>query len=301
VAPFLVLVLVTAAFGWSFVPVKEAVVQYPVAPFIALRFAVAVLVLMVIARRLPERRAIRIGLIIGASVAAGYALQTYGLQRTAPGTAGLITGLYVVFTPIIDRAFGARIARRTWVAVTGALAGTALLAGAAGGGAATVSIADLLVLASALCWAVQIVLLARRGPGLRPVDLALLQLGATSAAFAAVSTASGSWRPPNGEVWFAVVATAVLASSFAFPLQAWAQTRMSAARAALILAMEPAWALLFSMILTGQRLGPVQVIGAVLVLAAVIGHEAVPLLAVARSVGRRAGARVETARARGRR
>jgi drug/metabolite transporter (DMT)-like permease len=274
----LVLTAVTAVWGWTFVVIKDSLLHYPVAPFLALRFGLAVLMLLLISRRLPERRSIAIGALIGATIAAGYGLQTYGLTSTAPGTAGLITGLFVVFTPVIDRLFGSRIATRTWVAVSVALLGTALLAG--GDPTAAVGLGDLLVLAGAVCWALQLVLLARRAPGLRPLDLALMQMLVSFAVFTAAGATS--FEPPTGVVWFGVVITGVFASALAFPLQAWVQSKMSATRAALILAMEPAWALLFSVLLAGQRLDAVQGLGAALVLAAVIGHEALPQLAGAR-------------------
>jgi drug/metabolite transporter (DMT)-like permease len=274
----LVLTAVTAVWGWTFVVIKDSIAQYPVAPFLALRFALAVLVLLVVGRRLPERRSLRIGGVIGLAVAAGYALQTYGLQSTAPGTAGLITGLFVVFTPLIDRAFGTRVPRRTALAVAVALIGTALLAG--GNPSVGVGLGDLLVLGGAVCFALQVVLLSRHSAGLRPIDLALLQMAVSFVVFSAAGSAS--FAPPTGEVWFGVVITGVFASALAFPLQAWAQARMSATRAALIMAMEPAWALFFAVILAGQRLDPVQAVGAVLVLAAVVGHEAVPQRAAAR-------------------
>ena len=275
----LVLTAVTAIWGWTFVVIKDSIAHYPVAPFLALRVGLAVLVLLLISRRLPERRALAIGALIGATVAAGYALQTYGLASTAPGTAGLITGLFVVFTPVIDRVFGARIAARTWVAVTVALVGTALLAG--GDPAVRVGLGDLLVLAGAICFALQVVLLSRRAPGLRPVDLALMQMGVSFVVFSAAG--STSFVPPTRAVWFGVVITGVFASALAFPLQAWVQSKMSATRAALIMAMEPAWALFFAVLLAGQHLDPVQAVGAALVLAAVIGHEAAPQLAAARA------------------
>ena len=268
----LVLTAVTAVWGWSFVLVKDAIAQYPVAPFLALRFLLAAALLLLVARRLPERRALVIGAAIGGAVAAGYALQTYGLAGTAPGTAGLITGLFVVFTPLIDRAFGARVAMRTWTAVLIALLGTALLAQ----GGTAVGLADLLVLGSAICFALQVVLLARHAPGLRPMDLAVLQMLVSFGAFAVAGAPTA--RAPTGEVWFAIVITGVFASALAFPLQAWAQARITATRAALIMAMEPAWALFFSVLLAGQRLNALQGLGAALVLAAVVGHELAPLL-----------------------
>lgn len=270
-----VLTGVTAVWGWTFVVVKDAVSVYPVAPFLSLRFGVAVLALLVLARRLPDRRALPAGAAIGIAVAAGYAFQTYGLQRSPAGTAGVITGLFVVFTPIIDRAFGARVGARTWLAVAVALGGTGLLAGTGGG--ALVGTGDLLVLGGAIAFAVQIVLLSRRGPGLRPMDLAILQMAVCWAVFSAAGTATFS--APSGGVWLGILITGVLASALAFPLQAWAQARMDATRAALVLAMEPAWALFFAVALGSQRLDAAQAAGALLVLAAVLGHEVAPALA----------------------
>jgi drug/metabolite transporter (DMT)-like permease len=270
----LVLTAVTAVWGWTFVLVKDAISQYPVAPFLALRFALAVAVMLPIARRLPGRRALRAGGIIGVAVALGYALQTYGMQDTSPGIAGLITGLFVVFTPLIDHLFGARIPPRTVAAVAIALLGTALLAGTGGG--PVVSAGDLLVLAGALFFALQIVLLSRLGPGLSAADLATVQMAVCFVVFSAAG--STSFRAPAGIVWFAVVITGVFASALAFFLQAWAQKNLSATRAALIMAMEPAWALFFAVILTGERLSAAQGVGAALVLLAVAGHEALPLL-----------------------
>ncbi len=270
----LVLTAVTAVWGWTFVLVKEAISQYPVAPFLSLRFALAVVVMLPIARRLPGRRALRAGGVIGIAVALGYALQTYGMQDTSPGVAGLITGLFVVFTPVIDHFFGTRIPPRTVVAVAVALVGTALLAGTGGG--TVVSVGDLLILASALFFALQIVLLSRLGPGLSAADLAAVQMAVCFVIFSAAG--STTFRPPSGIVWFAVVITGVFASALAFFLQAWAQKHLSATRAALILAMEPAWALFFAVVLTGETINAVQGLGAALVIIAVAGHEGLPLL-----------------------
>src|SRR5919201_974248 len=121
----LLLVLVTAVWGWTFVLVKDAISQYPTLPFLAMRFALAALVMAVLVHRLPSRRALVRGAAIGAAPAAGYLLQTVGLQYTSPGNAGLITGLFVVFTPLLERLAGRPVAVRTYVAVVGALAGTA--------------------------------------------------------------------------------------------------------------------------------------------------------------------------------
>ncbi|HET9781937.1 MAG TPA: DMT family transporter [Candidatus Dormibacteraeota bacterium] len=263
----LLLLMVTAVWGWTFVLVKDAVTQYPTLPFLQLRFVLALLVMAVLVRRLPTRRELRIGAIVGAVLAGGYLAQTAGLTKTSPGNAGLITGLFVVLTPLLNRIFGARIHWWTWVATAISLAGLVLLTG----GPAGMGIGDLLVLACAVLFALHIVLLGRWSPGLPAAPLAMVQMGTSAVIF----SAAGTWqlRPPNGAVWFAIVITGVFASAFGFYIQTWSQGFISANRTALILATEPAWALAAAVVLAGQRLGLLQAIGAALVLVAIVGHE----------------------------
>ena len=265
----LLLVLVTAVWGWTFVLVKDAISQYPTLPFLAIRFALAALVLIAVVRRPPGWLVVRVGVPIGVALAAGYLLQTVGLQTTSPGNAGLLTGLFVVFTPVIDGLFGASIPRRTIMAAVAALVGTFLLTGS---GFALPGVGDLLVIGCAVAFAIHIVLLSRWAPSLPSAPLALVQMLTAAALFGGV--AAPQLRPPPGSVWFAIAITGVLASAVAFLIQTWAQTHLSASRTALILATEPAWALFAAIVLAGQRLGPVQALGAGIVLLAIVGHEA---------------------------
>ncbi len=261
------MLLVTAVWGWTFVLVKDALQHYPTLPFLELRFILALLVMVVIVRRLPKRRELRVGLIAGAVLAAGYWTQTLGLTMTSPANSGLITGLFVVFTPLIDRLFGARLNWWTWIAVAVALTGTVMLVG----GPANFGLGDLLTVACAILYALHIVLLSKWSPGLRSAPLAMVQMGAGALIF----TGTGSWSLdlPGPAVWFAIVVTGVFASALAFYIQTWAQQHLSASRTALILTTEPAWALLAAVVLAGQRFGPLQAAGAALVLAAIVGHE----------------------------
>jgi len=189
------------------------------------------------------------------------------LTMTSPGNSGLITGLFVVFTPLIDRAFGTPLHRRTVIAVVTALAGTVMLVGGLRG----FGLGDLLTVACAFLFGLHIVLLSKWSPGLRSAPLAMMQMGTGAVIFGA----GGTWSlsPPAGTVWFAIVVTGVFASALAFYIQTWAQQHISASRTALILTTEPAWALAAAVLLAGQRFGPLQAAGAVLVLAAIVGHE----------------------------
>ena len=253
--------------GWTFVLVKDAVTQYPTLPFLQIRFALAFAVVALIVRRWPARRELRVGAVIGAVLAAGYLAQTAGLAITSPGNAGLITGLFVVLTPLLNRLFGTPIHWWTWVAAAGSLAGLVLLTGGPNG----MNLGDLLVLACAVLFALHIVLLGRWSPGTSSASLALVQMAMCTALF----SLGGTWslRPPSGAVWLAIVVTALFASAFGYFIQTWAQAHISANRTALVLATEPAWALVAAVALAGQRFGFAQAIGAALLLAAIVGHE----------------------------
>lgn len=263
--------MVTAVWGWTFVLVKDAITQYPTLPFLQIRFALALLVMILLVRRLPARRELKLGLVLGAVLAGGYLTQTVGLTMTSPGNAGLITGLFVVFTPLLNRLFGAPIHWWTWAATLMSLAGLLLLTGGPSG----MGLGDILVLACAVLFALHIVLLSRWSPGLPPAPLAMVQMAACTVLF----SAGGTWslRPPTAGVWFAIVITGVFASALGFYIQTWSQAFISANRTALVLATEPAWALAASVALAGQRLGLLQAIGAALVLVAIVGHEGASL------------------------
>lgn len=264
----LLLVAVTAVWGWTFVLVKDAISQYPTLPFLGIRFVLAALVMVVVVHRLPGRAVVRAGIPIGMALAAGYLFQTVGLQTTSAGNAGLITGLFVVFTPLLEGLLGAKVPRRTALAAVVALGGTALLTGSGGGGFHR---GDLLVVGCALAFAVHIVMLGRWAPGLPAGPLAMVQMLVAGLLFAGAG--AHQMTVPPESVWPAIVITAVIASALGFLIQTWAQMHISASRTALILATEPAWALLAAVVLAGQRLGGVQAFGAALVLAAIIGHE----------------------------
>ncbi len=276
----LVLVLVTMVWGWTFVMVKDAIAIYPLSAFLGLRFLLASAVLALLLLRLPKRRALAQGAVVGAAVACGYLGQTQGLETIGAGTVGLLTGLFVVFTPIFERiGMGRRLSRLTMIAILVAVVGTALLTST---GSSGFQFGDLLVILSAMAFAAQIVLLSAWSRTGNAMELALVQMLVCAVVFIGLAGATDAkdWPPPQS-VLPAVAVTGVLASALAFWAQTWVQQRMAASRAALIMALEPAFALFFSLTLTGQRLGLLQALGATLLLIAVVGHEALARLAPA--------------------
>src|SRR5579875_4099905 len=245
------LVAVTAVWGLTFVQVKDAVAVYPVLPFLALRFAIASLALAPGARRLARlgRAGAGAAALAGGLLAAGYVLQTLGLERTSVSSAGFVTGTSVVLTPLLARAcFRLDVGAGAWAGAALALAGLALLAGVHRGQWG----GDLLVLAAAAVYALQIVLMERYAPRYDPVGFTLAEMAAACGglAVAAVPTAA---VPRGATVWAALLVTGLLASALAFLVQTWAQRRTSATRTALVFTLEPVWAALFGVTLAGGR------------------------------------------------
>ncbi len=270
----LALILVTAVWGVTFVQVKDAVALYPLFAFLTVRFAIASIVLAVPAAgrlRSLGRRGWVAGASLGLLLALGYALQTAGLERTTVSNAGFITGLYVVFTPLLALLlFRTRVGGAVWVGVGLAVAGLAMLSGVGAGDAA----GDLLVLAGSAAYSLQIVLMERFAPRYDAVAFTQAEMLAAFGGFAVVAVALGQVELPRGwTVWSALLVTGIFASALGFLVQTWAQRQISAARTALAFAMEPVWAGLFGFWLAGDRLGVLGWSGCAVIMAGIVVAE----------------------------
>ena len=273
-AALLALVAVTAVWGLTFVQVKDAVALYPLFAFLAVRFAIASLVLAVPAaprlRSLGRSGAVA-GVGLGLLLAAGYALQTAGLERTTVSSAGFITGLYVVFTPLLALLlFRTRIAGVVWLGVGLALVGLALLSGITAGD----RIGNLLVLAGSAAYSLQIVLLERYAPRYDAIAFTQAEMLAAFGGFAVVAVALGQVELPSGRtVWAALLVTGIFASALGFLVQTWAQRRTTATQTALAFAMEPVFAGIFGFWLAGDRLGAAGWAGCAVIMAGIVVAE----------------------------
>ena len=284
----LALAAVTAVWGVTFVQVKDAVAIYPLFAFLAVRFAIAAAVLAVPAAgrlRSLGRHGWLAGASLGLLLALGYALQTAGLDRTTVSSAGFITGLYVVFTPLLGLVlFRTRVGGAVWVGVALAVAGLAMLSGVGAGD----PVGDLLVLGGSAAYSLQIALMERYAPRYDPVAFTQAEMLAAFAGFAAVAVALGQVEVPRGwTVWGALLVTGIFASALGFLVQTWAQRRTSATRTALAFALEPVWAGLFGFWLAGDRLGVIGWGGCAVIMAGILVAEPEAGRTLRRLVGRR--------------
>ena len=196
------LILVTAVWGVTFVQVKDAIELYPLIAFLAVRYVIASVALAPPALRRVStlgRDGLVAGGVLGVLIALGIGLQTAGLERTTVTNTGFITGLYVVFTPLLALAlFRTPIPRELWAAVGLALVGLALLSGVPEGSGA----GDLLVLSSTVAQALQIVMVERYANRYDVFALTFVQVAVAAVAFLAIAVALGDLRcraaPPSG-------------------------------------------------------------------------------------------------------
>ena len=265
------LILVTAVWGVTFVQVKDAVELYPLFAFLAVRYLIATATLApAAARRLRTlgRDGLLAGAVLGALIALGIGLQTAGLERTTVTNTGFITGLYVLFTPLLALAlFRTPIPRELWAAVGLALIGLALLSGVPEGSGA----GDALVLASTGAQALQIVMVERYANQFDAVALTFVEVAAACVVFLTIAIARGDLSVPRGAtVWAALLVTGVFAVAFAYLVQVWAQRRVSATRIAIIFSLETVFAGLAGYLFAGDRIGAVGFAGCAAILAGIV-------------------------------
>jgi drug/metabolite transporter (DMT)-like permease len=259
---------VTAAWGSTFFLLKDVVERVPVSDFLAARFALAAVAVWLIAPRSVSQltAAERLsGVLLGVVYGAAQLLQTVGLQYTSASVSGFVTGMYVVFTPLLGAVLlRARIGRTVWIAVglaTAGLGALSLQGFAIGSGEA-------LTLASALLYGAHIVGLGVWSSGRNAFGLTVVQLLTITVVCSLAAAPGGVVLPQTGRDWLALIYMALVAGAAALVVQTWAQAHLTATRAAIIMTMEPVWAAGFAVALGGEAVGVRLLLGGSLVLAA---------------------------------
>ena len=263
------LLSVSAAWGFAFVVMKDAIERQTPNNFLFSRFVLAVVVMLLIRPQCIKyfnKDLLLRGSAAGLFLGGGYILQTLGLKLTDVAITGFITGLYVVFTPLIAAVvLKARITVFTWVCVGIATLGLGLLSlegWEIGTGA-------LLVLASAFAFAAHIIALGKWSSGRDAYAMTVVQLAMCALLTGLASLFEGGYQlPPDRGVWATVIFTAVVCTAVAFVIQTWSQAHMSTTKVAVILTMEVVFAAIFAILFGGESLTPQKAIGGVLVVIA---------------------------------
>jgi drug/metabolite transporter (DMT)-like permease len=262
------LVLAAFFFGVTFPLVHEALDDIEPFAYLLLRFAIAVVVLapfaIVVGRRADaaQRRLLwRSGAIAGALLFGGYATQTIGLETTSPSTSAFITGLYVALTPIVEAIVRRRVPPRGVIGgIVLATLGLYLLTGAD----LALSTGDVWTLACAVIFAIWIVYQGEHAPRLDAIPYTTVQMIVVALLCVPATSAQGIGGI-TGVALFAAAFTGIMCSSVALSLQLYGQRHIAPSRAALILLSEPVFAAIAGYA-NGERLGTIELLGAVVIL-----------------------------------
>jgi drug/metabolite transporter (DMT)-like permease len=296
--PAAAILVVAVVWGASFVVVKGAVGALPPADLVAWRFGIAAITVACLAPRALRgmtAATLRRGAVLGLLLGSGFLLQTWGLMSTPAAVSGFLVGSFVVVAPIVGWIWLRKaLHRRTVLAVGLAAVGLGLitLRGFAVGSG------ELVTLLAAVAWAVHMVGLERWSVPGRSVQLAVVQLVVVAVLGVLVAqfddrpgTVAGLVVPVDASTWRAVAGLGVIATGAAFLIITWAQARLDATRAAILLTAEPVFAGVFGVMVAGEVLTPAMLAGVLCVLAATVVAESGPRADPASRVVR--GPRVE--------
>ena len=287
---YILMTLVVAVWGSTFVLIKSALADATPVAFNLIRMTTAFILLGVAyhrAWRTIRRTHIASGALVGLCLAAGYQFQTIGLVRTSPSKSAFITGLVVVLVPLFSiapalRPPGARPPR--WNAFLGAafafigilfITAPPPLSATPSAAAllpdfSSINIGDILTFGCSIAFALHCIALGHTSPRIPFRSLAILQIG-FCAIFMAISlpVIEHPQFHITRNLIVALVVAAALATAAAFSIQSWAQSILPATPMALILALEPVFAWITSFLVTGERLGMIPAVGAILILAGI--------------------------------
>lgn len=270
------LLAATAVWGATFVTVKDALAASDTFTFLGLRFGVgaiaAGLLSLLFSRPRFTSAVLRPGLGLGLVLFGGYALQTLGLERTTPARSAFVTGLTVIFVPFVSWGLhGKRPPVRAFVAPLVALIGLQRLTGVSWRDA--IPPGDLLTLGCAVLYAFHIAGTGKYGNGLPSLPLTTVQLAVVAVLSSASLPFVARRFEPTPAYWGAVLFTGVVASALAIGVQVWAQTKLTAVRAAVIYSLEPVFALAWALVTGLAWPTAAELVGGVFILMAVLISE----------------------------
>jgi len=260
----------TLIWGSTFVLVQSALKDISPVLFLAIRFTIAALALVLLFRGRARYRPTRGGLIAGGCLFAGYLFQTVGLQFTTASKSAFITGLAIPLVPLLTSlVYLTRPRIFEMAGVLFATAGMGLMT--LQGDSLRIGRGDLLTFFCAVAFAAHIITLGHYSGRISFESLSFMQVAA-----AGVLSLSSFWwveKPVmhlTPVVWIALATTGLLATALAFTVQAWAQQHTTPTRTALIYSLEPVVAWFTSFWVMGELLSSRAALGAALILTGIL-------------------------------
>jgi drug/metabolite transporter (DMT)-like permease len=238
------------------------------------------------ALRRTSRRTILVAISLGVLYTGNSGTYYAGLETVPASLAALIVFVYPAIVAVIALQVGQPLSgRRAWIALAIALSGVALAVGNIDQSTAPPIGGLLLIVASPFIYSIWIILAARlggedregvghdAGDGADPIVAGAIMLTATAATYWVSALATGQEVLPQqvpSAAWFGIAGVGIVSTFIAVQAFYAATHRIGAARASLISTVEPVWTIVLAGLLFGESLGPLQVVGGALILAAVV-------------------------------
>lgn len=209
------------------------------------------------------------GVFCGFLLAVASSFQQYGISMTTAGKAGFITALYIVIVPLMGVFIHKKIPKIIWLCVAIAVAGFYLLCVKEG---FSVSLGDLLVLCCAFFFSLHIMCIdhfgAKNVDGVRMSCVQFLVAGLLCMIPMAIFE-----TPTWANLWAArltILYTGVMSCGVAYTLQILGQRDTDPTTATLLMSLESVFAALSGWVVLHESLSGKELLGCVLVFAAVI-------------------------------
>ncbi len=271
------LFLVALAWGSTFFIVKEAVESTPVYIFLFWRFLFAFLLMALVSYkrlRSVDFATLRAGSILGVFMFLGFAFQTFGLTMSLSSTVAFLTGLNVVIVPFL--LYIIFKTKASIYSVFGAIIAAIGLYFLTYGGKLGFGLGEAFAFICAVMFALHIVFTDRFSKKYDVMSLVTIQLGIVALlSFVASLSFDGYLMPKELDLTliYALVATVLFATVFAFWVQTSMQRFTTPAKTAIIFTMEPVSAGIFGYLFAGEVLSRAQLLGAFLILFGMISAE----------------------------
>lgn len=270
----LLLLTVAIAWGVTFLMVQDAIKSVPVYAFLFWRFLLATILMGIIAYRSFEfidKKTVLSGMLLGLFLFLGFATQTFGLAYTKSSIVAFLTGLNVIIVPFLAYAvFKQQVRKMVFVASILAVFGLYLLTLS---GELTFGFGEMLSLSCALFFALQIVFTDIYSKQNNVFLLVFFQF-VTVTFLSLIMSLIVDPVTFNIELEYtflkALIITAIFATVYAFLVQTYMQQFTTPTKTAIIFAMEPVSAGLFGYFVGNEILTSVQIIGACIIIFAVL-------------------------------
>ena len=263
---------VAISWGSTYLAVKDLAKHTPVLAILSSRFLITtlgMLILWAFSKGRITKAEWKVGLLLGCTQALILFMEAFGVTKTSASNGGLIISLAIILTPIMDGIWAKHfLPRPFFIATFVAFVGVALLVSSHG--IRTPNIGDFLFLVCAFTRAAHVTALGHmtRGKDFSSLRLTLVQSGVCAIIFTTFGFRQVVHAVPNYNAndWSGILYLSLICTVFAFLAQTWAIRRTSPSRASLLLGTEPVWAVLVAIIIGGESLTALGVIGGLLIL-----------------------------------